>query len=417
MDMAGGRPTAPDTATLSASGEAALREGFRASSQAGLRAHNERLVLSLIRAGGELAKAEIARHSGLSPQTASVIMRVLEADGLVLAGTPRRGKVGQPSVPMRLNPRGAFSLGLKIGRRTSEMVLMDFVGTVLDSRAIFYRRPLHGQVMDFAQGAAESLVSTLAPGERARVAGLGVGLPFEIWSWGATNGAPAEELAVWREADIVAELAGRTGQPVTMANDVTAACGAERAFGRGAGADFVYFFVGAFIGGGVVMDGQLVEGRVGNAGALGSMPVPAPGGGSRQLIEAASIHLLERMIERSGGDGVELWRKDCGWDGLGQLLDGWLAEAAAGIAHAVVSASAVYDFEAAVIEGSFPPFVRERLVARVAEALAGMDTRGLVPVAVRAGTIGRDAREIGSASLPFFARYLTDRRVLYSERA
>ena len=114
---------------------------------------------------------------------------------------------------------------------------------------------------------------------------------------------------------------------------------------------------------------------------------------------------------------MELWRKDCGWDGLGQLLDDWLSEAAAGIAHAVVSASAVYDFEAAVIEGSFPPFVRERLVTCVAEALAGMDTRGLVPVAVRAGSIGRDAREIGSASLPFFARYLTDRRVLYSERA
>ena len=75
----------------------------RGSNQAGMRAYNERLVLSLVRRQGGLAKAEIARSTGLSAQTVSVIMRGLEEDGLLARGTPIKGRVGQPSVPMHLS--------------------------------------------------------------------------------------------------------------------------------------------------------------------------------------------------------------------------------------------------------------------------------------------------------------------------
>ena len=87
------------------------------TNQSGVRDHNERLVLSILRRDGALAKADIARRTGLSAQTISVIMRALEEDGMLLRDAPRRGKVGQPSVPMRLNPDGAYFFGGMIGRR------------------------------------------------------------------------------------------------------------------------------------------------------------------------------------------------------------------------------------------------------------------------------------------------------------
>ena len=95
-----------------------------------MRLYNERLVLSLIRRYGNAPRAEIARQTGLSAQTIAVIMRQLEADGLVTKQNPQRGRVGQPSVPFALNPDGAFSLGLKIGRRVNDLVLIDFLGSV-----------------------------------------------------------------------------------------------------------------------------------------------------------------------------------------------------------------------------------------------------------------------------------------------
>ena len=41
-----------------------------------------------------------------------------------------RGRIGQPSVPLALNPDGAFSIGIKIGRRSADWLLVDFTGTV-----------------------------------------------------------------------------------------------------------------------------------------------------------------------------------------------------------------------------------------------------------------------------------------------
>ena len=61
------------------------------ANQVRVRAYNERLVMSLVRRHGSLSKAEIARRSGLSAQTVTVIMRALEAEGLLMRGTPMRG--------------------------------------------------------------------------------------------------------------------------------------------------------------------------------------------------------------------------------------------------------------------------------------------------------------------------------------
>src|SRR6218665_3234242 len=89
-----------------------LEDGFAMSSplpvldptgganQVRVRAYNERLVLSLVRRHGSQSKAEIARRTGLSAQTVSVIMRSLEKDGLLIRGAPVRGRVGQPSIPL-----------------------------------------------------------------------------------------------------------------------------------------------------------------------------------------------------------------------------------------------------------------------------------------------------------------------------
>ena len=74
------------------------------ANQIRVRAYNERLVLSLVRRHGALSKAEIARRTGLSAQTVSVIMRALEKDGLLSRGA----RADQSDLPSR-NP--AFPSG------------------------------------------------------------------------------------------------------------------------------------------------------------------------------------------------------------------------------------------------------------------------------------------------------------------
>ena len=172
---------------------------------------------------------------------------------------------------------------------------------------------------------------------------------------------------------------------VTLCNDATSACAAEFFFGEAwRHRDFLYFFLGAFVGGGLVLDGALYPGRTGNAAALGSMPVAAQDPGRQpttQLIARASICQLERRVEAAGVDPSSIWRTPDAWDDFGPLLDEWIEEAAFALAYAAIAAISVIDVEAIVIDGAMPVAVREQ--ALPARRRAGRDARS-------ARTVGRD---------------------------
>ncbi len=390
----------------------------RGTNQTGVRAYNERLVLSLIRRHGRIAKAEIARLTGLSAQTVSVIVKQLEEDGLVRREPKLRGRVGQPSIPFALDPAGAYGIGLKVGRRSADAVLIDFTGEVRASRRLTYPYPAPAPLEAFASQSIAALLAGLPPAARRRVAGIGVAQPFEIWSWAEETGAPQAELDRWRDADIAAALAARFGLPVYACNDITAACGAELLLGDGARyRDFIYLYVGAFIGGGVALGGALFPGRSGNAGALGSLLVPGPDGRPQQLIRRASIYLLETALEQAGADPAGLWRSTELWQGPRGVIDAWLETTAEALAIAIVSACAVIDFEAAIVDGALPEAERARLVELVAAALARLDRQGLSPCILQPGTLGAFARAMGGACLPLMAQYTADREVLFKEAA
>lgn len=380
----------------------------RGTNQAGMRAANERLVLSLVRQNGALSKTEIARMTSLSTQTVSVIMRSLEQDHLLRRGEPQRGRVGQPSVPLSLDPDGAYFIGVKVGRRSVEVVLVDFAGSLRHRTVATY--PFPEPATTIARIRQEVAVCQRLLGAMAgRIAGLGLAVPFELWTWAEEIGAPAAAMAPWRTTDLRAEIAAGLPFPVYLQNDATAACGAELAFGGNSDLrDFLYLYVGAFIGGGLVLDGGLFAGRTGNAAALGSMPVLNGAGGTEQLIKCASLVVLERRLRAAGRNADTLYDPAANWEAHRPELDQWLAGASAGIAQAIAAGLALIDFEAAVIDGAMPAPVLQRLVAGVAAALDQLDLAGLHRPELRTGTIGPIARALGGASLPLFDRYLLD---------
>ncbi|WP_149777336.1 ROK family transcriptional regulator [Ruegeria intermedia] len=373
-----------------------------------MRARNEKLVLSLVRRHQALAKSELARMAGLSAQTVSVIMRQLESDGLLLRGEPQRGKVGQPSVPMRLNPEGAYFLGLKVGRRSSEMVLTDFLGRVRDRSRTTYDYPTPQQTLDFAVRSLTDMTEALSEPARGRVAGLGIAMPFYLWDWAQILQVLQEKMDPWRTADLRASLSDICDFPVYAQNDATAACGAELVFGPTEGPrDFLYFYIGFFIGGGVVLNGSIFAGR-GNAGALGPMPVSLGSGPVQPLIEVASLYVLERALAASGCDASGLWDSPEHWTIPADLLDRWLNRAAQGLAHAILSSCSLIDFECVKIDGWMPVAVKSRLIALVRHHLSRLNLTGLEAPSISAGSVGPDARALGAASLPLSDRYLVE---------
>jgi predicted NBD/HSP70 family sugar kinase len=370
----------------------------RGTTQSGVRLYNERLVLSLIRLHGNLPKAEIAKLTGLSAQTVSVIVRQLEADGLLKRLTPQRGKVGQPLVPFELDSDGAFAIGLKVGRRSGDLMLLDLTGKIRRTIHRPYNFPSPRDLLAFVKSGVAELISDLDAGQRLRISGLGIAAPFELWNWEEEVGAPRDVLVAWRGFDLAGEISRLFDWPVHFCNDASAA------------------YLGYFIGGGIVLNGSLYQGHNGNAGALGSFPITSSSGTTEQLIRSASFHVLEREIRKSGGDPDTLWRDAEDWSGAGAALDSWLKVAAAGIATAAAGVACVLDTAAVVIDGAMPPDVRSRLVAAVQTAMSQVNMQGISPFAIVEGTIGFDARAMGAASLPLFDNFIINRNVLFKEQ-
>lgn len=378
--------------------------------QTGVRAYNERLLLSILQRNGALPGSDLARRTALSPQTASVILRKLEQDGLLTKGAPIKGKVGKPSVPFALNPDGAYSLGLKVGRRSADLVVLDLSGTVRHQLRRAYDYPLPEAVFDFLRTGFAELLEDMPETMRARLCGIGVAAPHELWNWHELIGAPAEDFAIWRDIDFTQEVAQITGLNVHMVNDATAACRAEHLFGVGREfRDYIYFFIGAFIGGGVVLDHAVFEGNLQNAGAFGPMPIRDVNGKSGQLIDLASIRTLELRLIEAGENPRKLWETPQDWSNLERFVTPWMEQTADALATAMVTACAVIDFEAAVIDGSLPPALRTQLVYMTRMRLATKDMRGLITPSTAEGQIGANARGIGAAAGPIISQFLLDR--------
>jgi predicted NBD/HSP70 family sugar kinase len=393
----------------------------RGTDQAGGRLYNERLILSLIRRHGILSKVETAHLTGLSVQTAAGIMNRLEQDGLIRRQAPQRGRIGQPAVPFALDPEGAFSFGLKIGRRSCDLLLVDFVGRIRDRRHATYAYPVPGEVLRFVAEGQAGILESLSLSQRTRIAGLGIAIPFELWNWETEVGAPHEIMDRWRSFDIKREIAELCGGRIELCNDATAACAAELVFGEGSHYnDFLYLFIGTFIGGGVVLNGSLYPGRTGNAGAIGSMPVAcidlARGLVAEQLIRSASIFALENALLAAGKDPSSIWRSSDAWADVGnEEVADWIEAVATNIAGAIVAAASVIDFEAVIVDGALPAVIRARIVERTREQVLRHDWRGLSPIFLHEGSIGADARAVGGAALPLLANFARDREVLFKE--
>lgn len=381
-----------------------------------MRQFNERIVLQAIRLHGPLPKAEVARLTRLSMQTASMIVDRLIDDGLLMKLARVRGRIGQPSVPIALRPEGAYTIGVKVGRRSLDVLLMDFAGAVRSRDLLDYAYPDPGVLFPALEQKLARLTATL--GDQARkIVGVGVAAPLWLGGWRDFLGAPPAALEGWNAIDIRARIAQMSGLPVEFAKDTTAACAAELVMGQGRGIHtFLYLFLGTFIGGGLVIDGRLHGGPHGNAGAVGSIPLPASGGrASRQLLHAASGFVLEQRMSAAGMPANAAHDHRAFAPELWPITGQWLDEACPAIASTIATSAALIDLEAVVIDGELDRQLVREIIRRTQRELDGIEWEGMVRPQLLEGTIGSDARAMGGAILPLYAHFAPKHELFLKE--
>ncbi len=369
------------------------------------KSHNRRVVIEAIRLHGSLSRAEIARITALSGQTASNIVEELEQADFLVAAPSRKPTRGQPAIPYSINPDGAFSIGLQLDNQLLIGILTDLSGKVRASSERRVDGPSPEEAMPLLAAIVDDLLSSFAF-ERARFLGIGLSMPGPFGIPGKTLiGPPA--LPGWDDFPITAELQRLTGFPVILENDATAAAIGEKWYGTARdAANFIYLFVGAGLGAGVFLNGQIHHGKNSNAGEIGHVVV-VPGGlecscGARGCLEryVSLLAAYEHFHLASTASPDELLAQDP------VALDHWIASTISPLRIAVDMLELLLDPETIVLGGFMPAPILKKMAEQLLSIPSRINSRTARTMPrIVVGATSRKTSVLGAAALPIFSEF------------
>ncbi|WP_066463841.1 ROK family protein [Sanguibacter suarezii] len=237
------------------------------------RAHNRSLVLQHLFHEGATSRADLARVTGLNRVTASDLVAVLLAEGLVTElGAHHQGKVGKPAilVAMRTAAFQIVTVDVATGR-TVRGRLVDLRGHLLREAEV----DTGGRSGAALTALVVRFVRRLLSLASAPVIGVGVAAPGIVDAAGVVVESPSRG---WFGVPLADELTRALGVPVFVANDANAAVLCEYTFGGAGGAGLMVLLVAEGVGAGLMLDGARVRGNSDGAGEIGHVRVVEEGG-------------------------------------------------------------------------------------------------------------------------------------------
>jgi predicted NBD/HSP70 family sugar kinase len=338
----------------------------------------------------------------LSPQTISNIIAELMKKNLVHAtGQRPRAGGGKPSTLLEINPSGGFSVGINIYLDALSAVLIDLGGNIHQSVHINNDRSDPQSVIPMTIQIVKDILNEQGLRKDALL-GIGIGLPGPLNTAEGIAAKPPDYSA-WHRHSTFEAIRSTLGVPVLLENNANAAAIGERWFGCGRDiSNFIYVSFGMYLGGAIMLNGQLHRGIGGFAGEFGDMPVLLPEGETTGLAECASPAVLYDMVAATHGPISGSTKLEDLYHREDPIVKMWLDATARKLAPTMATAEYLFDPEAIILGGRLPPIFLNALVAKLTELMAEYRraTKRYAPQLICSNT-GELAGALGAATLTF----------------
>ncbi|MGZ4187812.1 MAG: ROK family protein [Solirubrobacteraceae bacterium] len=271
-----------------------------------LRELSEQEVLDEVFRGGPITRPEIATATKLSKATVGAAIERLERAGIIRTVGQQRGRRGRSPIAYEIRGNAGFVLGVDIGGTNIRVAAADIFGAALHEEQVRTShegaRAVSTQVLEIAGRVAER-----ARGSHERLLTAAVSTPGVVDLESRRVTSLAYNVSPDGGLDPLAALRARFDVPVRIENNVNLAALGEAWEGLARNVPtFAFVSIGAGVGMGLVVDGELVRGAHGGAGEIGYLPSGRDPfnerhrlhGGLEDEIGAAGI--LAAVRERSG---------------------------------------------------------------------------------------------------------------------
>lgn len=224
---------------------------------------------SIRRAVDGVSRVELAGSTGLSPQTISNVVRRLLDEGLVREDRTIVSGPGKPRTVLELEANRMVAVGIHLDPGMITVVMLNLRGETMHSRRLDIPavEVPEKTIEAMAQTVEEIIAESGVP--RSNVLGVGVVVPGPLDpERGVMIDPPL--LDGWKDVEMVDPLHRMLKLDVVIEKDTIAASIAEQWKGNDAERDnFITMYVGAGIGAGMVLDGEIHRGVSSNAGEIG----------------------------------------------------------------------------------------------------------------------------------------------------
>ncbi|WP_288240903.1 ROK family transcriptional regulator [uncultured Bifidobacterium sp.] len=358
---------------------------LRRINQDDLRNHNLSVVIDiLLRTTEPLSRAELAKRTGLTKATMSLLVSMLVDDGVVREGEPSvQSSYGRPSTPLLIAGGRYCGIGLQVNTDGYGVIVLDLDGTVISERWVDADMSAPDADEVFAELDTLALEQEALLAERGcTVAGAGLALPGLVT--GDMRLLMARNLG-WEQLDltrfdVMRRLDVTAGNEANMAALAQIPGYAMRRDGDGIvgpSESFIYLSTDVGIGGAVVRNGHVEIGDHGFGGELGHTSVELRGPvcrcGRRGCLETYAGR--RAMVESAGiASGSAAARRES----VDELIDRWCAgdvraaavvnKAIEAMVSSIASAINVCDIETVVLGGVWSQFGSE-IAAQMQSAL------------------------------------------------
>ncbi|CAG9264500.1 ROK family transcriptional regulator [Paraburkholderia caribensis] len=369
-----------------------------------LRHINTARCLRQLRRGATLSRADLSRELGLTRATIGHAVKELIDSGLVVETSDRAAGVrpGRPGSGVRLNPQGAYAIGIDISSLTLTAVLVDLGMRIV--HRISESVEAHADDVDRVVEQIASLPGRLLKEtaiDSNRVHGICVSVPGLVDHSGRVVVAP---FLRWRDVPLKQMLTDHRDMPwpVTICNDAVAFANAERTIAREQDAqDMLLILLTEGLGGAIVQRGQILEGAHGYAGELGHMVMGAtPGAIGTQTFELLAGYERFRPFlpkDRTLADGLQ-WLASVATDASAPELDKTFDEWANVLTTGFLNLVYLLDPEKIVLGGPLSALF-PRVEPKVKKLLATNLLHGFKAPPIYMTRLGADGAAIGAASI------------------
>ncbi|MET4780423.1 ROK family transcriptional regulator [Glaciihabitans sp. UYNi722] len=371
-------------------------------------------LLDIIRSGGPISRVEIAEIAGLTQASVSTIVRSLLNEGLVHEVGRVESTGGKRRTQLEIVPNARYAIGVHLGLESIVYVITNMAGGMIGrQRRAGAGSAAPGEVIERIGDEIDELVGALGV-DRAFIVGVGIVAAGPInYSAGVIIGSPAQRH--WNAFPLREELAKRTGLPVVLDKDATAAAIGEFWGGRAdVPSSFACLYMGTGIGAGIVIDGSAFRGSASNAGEVGHVSLDVRGArcscGNRGCLEVLAAPLAVVTRARGVDEDIPPMQPNevsRAFDGIARQAVSrneqslaLIRESAEYMAEGVLTLVNIIDLDLIVLGG--PGFAIagaiyiEAIRSVLAERFFARDSHG---VEVRFSTNPRDAAALGASAL------------------